>query len=75
MERKIFDKLVEWKQSSQGQTALLIDGARRVGKSYITEVFAQKFYKSYIVVDFNKVGNDIKNLFDAYLNDLDNKYS
>ena len=71
MKRKIFDKLIEWKQSSNGQTALLIDGARRVGKSYITEKFAQKYYKSYIVIDFNKVGNDVKNLFDAYLNDLD----
>ncbi len=71
MKRKIFDKMIEWKQSSNGQTALLIDGARRVGKSYITEEFAQEYYKSYIVIDFNKVGNDVKNLFDAYLNDLD----
>ncbi len=71
MKRKITDKLIEWKESSRGQTALLIDGARRVGKSYVAEDFAQNHYKSYILVDFNRVGDDVKNLFEAYLNDLD----
>lgn len=71
MRRKIFDKLVNWKNSSQGKSALLIDGARRVGKSYIAEKFAEENYKSYILIDFNKVGNDVKELFDMYLDDLD----
>ena len=71
MKRKLYDKLLEWKNSSAGKTALLIDGARRVGKSYIATEFAQKNYLSYIVIDFNKVGDDIKQLFDKYLNDLD----
>ena len=48
MKRKIYEKLLEWKENSNGKTALLIDGARRVGKSYIVEKFAQENYKSYI---------------------------
>ncbi len=71
MKRKILSKLIEWKETSNGKTALLIDGARRVGKSYITTEFAENYYKSYIMIDFNKVGDDVKELFDKYLNDLD----
>lgn len=55
MKRKIYDKLIDWKNTSNGDTALLIDGARRVGKRYIAEDFAEENYKSYILVDFNKV--------------------
>lgn len=71
MKRKIYDKLLDWKSTSKGDTALLIDGARRVGKSYIAEGFARENYKSYILVDFNKVNNDVCNLFVNYLDDLD----
>jgi len=71
MKRKIYDELLEWKKSSAGKTALLIDGARRVGKSYIVEEFAKKEYKSYILIDFNKIGSDVKELIDNRLNDLD----
>ncbi len=71
MKRKIYDKLLDWKNTSNGDTALLIDGARRVGKSYIAEDFAKENYKSYILVDFNKVNDDVCNLFVNYLNDLD----
>ena len=74
MKRKIYDELVKWKEKSNGKTALLIDGARRVGKSYIVEEFARKNYKSYILLDFNKVPEDIKKLFDLYLDDLDNLF-
>ncbi|MEE0634417.1 MAG: AAA family ATPase [Bacilli bacterium] len=74
MKRKIYNKLVEWKNTSNGKTALLIDGARRVGKSYIVEEFAKDNYKSYILLDFNKVPEDIKKLFDLYLDDLDNLF-
>ena len=52
LKRKIYDKLLAWKKQSDGQTALLIDGARRVGKSYVAEAFAKKKYKSYILIDF-----------------------
>ncbi|NBI64253.1 hypothetical protein D3Z38_14645 [Clostridiales bacterium] len=61
----------KWKRQSAGQTALLLDGARRVGKSYIAEAFAKAEYKSYILVDFNRVSKDITDLFVNYLNDLD----
>lgn len=52
MKRKIYNKLVEWKQNSNGKTAILIDGARRVGKSYIVEKFAKEHYKSFIIIGF-----------------------
>lgn len=71
MRRKIYDILVEWKQRSQGKTALLIDGARRVGKSYVVTEFAQKNYKTHLIIDFNVISDDVKLLFDKYLNDLD----
>ena len=71
MRRKIEDKLLEWKLNNNGRTAVLIDGARRVGKSYIVEKFAEENYKSYILIDFNEVGNEIKELFDINLRDLD----
>ena len=74
MNRKIEEKIQEWKNKSNGKTALLIDGARRVGKSFIAEEFARKNYKSYIFIDFNKAGDEIKELFDKDLNDLDSLF-
>ena len=71
MKRKIYNRLLKWKLESQGETALLIDGARRVGKSYIVREFAQKEYKSYILIDFNKANAEIKRLFEDYLDNLD----
>jgi hypothetical protein len=71
LKRKIYEKMLEWKKNGAGKTALLIDGARRVGKSYIAEKFAKSVYKTYIIIDFNRVGEDVKSLFDNYLNDLD----
>ena len=53
MERKIYGRLQQWKAESQGSSALLIDGARRVGKSYIAEAFARQEYRSYIMIDFS----------------------
>ena len=70
MKRKIYDKMVQWKKDSAGSTALLIDGARRVGKSYIAEEFAKKNYKSYILIDFNRAGAEVEDLFNNNLNDL-----
>lgn len=70
MKRKIYEELLKWKKEKQGKTAILIDGARRVGKSYIAELFAQENYKSYILVDFSRVPQIIKDLFDNYLDDL-----
>ena len=53
MQRKIYEQIKQWKNRSQGTSALLIEGARRVGKSYIAENFAQNEYKSYILIDFS----------------------
>lgn len=71
MKRKIYENLLTWKKEWAGKTALLIDGARRVGKSYIAEEFAKTEYRSYIFIDFNSATEDIRNLFFHYLNDLD----
>ena len=71
MKRKIYEQLTEWKKDGAGKTALLIDGARRVGKSYLVEKFAKAEYKSYILIDFNRVSEDVKDLFVRYMNDLD----
>ncbi len=71
LKRKIYDTLSEWKKSSAGKTVLLIDGARRVGKSYIAEEFAKNEYESYILLDFNRAAKSVLDLFDAYLDDLD----
>ncbi len=75
MKRKIYNSLMEWKAKDSGRVALLIDGARRVGKSYIAEEFAKNEYKSYILIDFNKVNKDIKRLFEDFLTDLDTFFS
>ena len=71
MKRKIYDRLLEWKAKSNGSTALLIDGARRVGKSYIVEEFAKNEYASYVLVDFSKAQTKLKRIFNEYLDDLD----
>lgn len=71
MKRKIYDKLVEWKREKEGTTALLIEGARRIGKSYIAEEFAKNEYDSYILIDFSKAPTRVKDWFDEYLEDVD----
>lgn len=69
--RKIYDRLLDWKNNVNGERALLIEGARRIGKSTIVEEFARKEYKSYILIDFNKATSTVINAFENYLNDLD----
>lgn len=66
--RKIYQQLLEWKSNENGRTAILVEGARRVGKSTIVELFAKQEYESYILIDFNKVGADTHALW----NDLTN---
>lgn len=68
--RKIYNRILEWKQNSAGRTALLIQGARRIGKSTIVEQFAKNEYKSYILIDFNKASAMVKSMFDDLM-DLD----
>ncbi len=71
MRRKLTEKLLDWKQNRQGESALLIEGARRVGKSFIVEAFAREAYRSYILIDFNSASEDIRRLFRDYRGDLD----
>ena len=68
--RKIYSSILQWKQENDGKSALLIEGARRVGKSTIVEEFAKKEYDSYILIDFNKASQEIKGLFNNLM-DLD----
>ncbi len=69
--RKIYSKLLDWKVTANGTKALLVEGARRIGKSTIVEEFAKKEYKSYIFIDFNDVSDIVIDAFEKYLNDLD----
>lgn len=62
--RKIYDSILEWKERSKGRTALLIEGARRVGKSTVVEAFAEHEYKTHITLDFSRVSPEIRALFD-----------
>ena len=71
LKRKIFDTLIKWKRESKGSTALLMDGARRVGKSFIAEQFAKSQYRSYIMVDFGNVPQAVLDLFANDAFDLD----
>ena len=67
-ERKLYKKMLQWKRERDGSTALMIKGARRVGKSTIVEQFAKQEYKSYILVDFSKASSEIMALFDDLSN-------
>lgn len=68
--RKVYGKMLEWKTTSKGRSALLLEGARRIGKSTIVEEFAKTEYSSYILIDFNEASQDVKDLFENLM-DLD----
>lgn len=70
MKRKIYDRLIRWKEESNGHSALLIEGARRVGKSYIVEEFAKNEYETYILINFSNTTPKIKNLFINDVHDI-----
>lgn len=67
--RKIYERMLQWKQESDGNTALLIKGARRIGKSTIAEEFARREYESYIIIDFSTADDAVKELF-SHISDL-----
>lgn len=82
MRRKFYDKLLRWKtrqeeyrDACRGGTAALIQGARRVGKSYIAEEFAKREYRSYILIDFNMAGQDVRDLFNEQMEDVEHFYA
>lgn len=62
--RKIYNELMQWKEKYSSRCALLIQGARRVGKSTIVEEFAKNEYRSYILIDFAHTSKEILDLFD-----------
>ncbi|MBQ9586765.1 MAG: AAA family ATPase, partial [Bacteroidales bacterium] len=66
--RKLYERLLEWKRVRDGKTAILIEGARRVGKSTLVEQFAKNEYVSYILIDFNEASAEVKSLFDNLMN-------
>ena len=66
--RKIYNDILDWKRKNDGRTALLVEGARRIGKSTIVEEFARNEYKSYILIDFNTASAEVKSLFDDLMN-------
>jgi uncharacterized protein len=68
--RKCYNKLLEWKHISNGSTALLIEGARRVGKTTLAKAFAKAEYDSYLIVDFSKASTEVKRLFDERVDDI-----
>ena len=71
MKRKIYQDLLRWKNEKKGRTALLVEGARRIGKSYIVEAFGKNEYKSYILVDFNDMETELLEIFEHYLSNRD----
>ena len=66
--RKLYERLLEWKRVKNGQSAILIEGARRVGKSTLIEQFAKNEYESYILIDFNVASDEVKSLFNNLMN-------
>ena len=66
--RKLYEKMLQWKQERDGQTALLIKGARRVGKSTLAEEFAKREYESYLMIDFTEAAQEVKDLFEDISN-------
>jgi hypothetical protein len=74
LERKIYKEMLDWKINSKGQTALLIEGARRVGKTKIATIFAQNEFDDYLLIDFSQVKNEVKDVFNdlVHLDDFFN---
>ena len=68
--RKLYDKMLQWKKERDGSTALLIKGARRVGKSTLVETFAKNEYESYLLIDFTEVSQEVRDWFED-ISDLD----
>ena len=66
--RKLYDRLLEWKRVQNGKSAIMIEGARRVGKSTLVEQFARNEYESYILIDFNEASDEVKSLFNNLIN-------
>jgi len=71
LKRKIYNELLKWKNQSNGTSAAMIEGARRTGKSFIAELFAKQEYQSYVLIDFSKAPQQVKDWFELYMEDID----
>lgn len=71
LKRKLYKRLLQWKSESNGATALMIDGARRVGKSFLCQQFAENEYQSHLIIDFGNIPQEIKDVFLNESSDLD----
>lgn len=71
LKRKIYDRMLKWKQEDAGCTALLLEGAHRVGKSHIVEQFGKREYKSYLLIDFSNVSKQILDVFENDFTEYD----
>ena len=69
--RKMYDRLLSWKNRSDGHSAIFIDGARRVGKSFICEQFAREQYSSHVIIDFGRLPSQVRDIFENDTDDLD----
>ena len=70
-ERKLYRKLQEWKRLSEGSSAVLIEGARRIGKSTVAQEFAKNEYEDYLIIDFARAGVELKNNFEQNIGEMD----
>jgi predicted AAA+ superfamily ATPase len=75
LERKAYERLLNWKNTEQGASALLIEGARRVGKSMLAEEFGKREYRSHLIIDFSKAAPDVKRLFEERREDLNSFFT
>ena len=75
MKRKIYRQLLEWKAKDSKKVAILIDGARRVGKSWVAEQFGRNEYESYLLIDFRLAGSEVREMFETQLDRLDDFFS
>ena len=71
LRRKVYQKLLEWKQNRNGRTAVMLEGARRVGKSHIAKRFGENEYRSYLLIDFSFISPLVKDVFEHDVHDLD----
>ncbi len=71
LKRKAYGKLVKWKAKSCGETAMLIEGARRVGKSFLAQQFAKNEYESFLYIDFANLKNHVLDVFESDKTDFD----
>ena len=71
LKRKVYQKLLDWKQNRNGRTAVMLEGARRVGKSHIAKKFAENEYRSHLFIDFSLIAPQVKEVFERDIHDLD----